>query len=565
MKKLLAFFFLIVTSIVCKGQISEREKVESELNERREAIILIKAEHSDLNSLSRIVSLDGKVGNEWSAYVNRKQFNNFLELNYTYRLFERNGTKAYNMASEIEQMQSWNRYPTYGVYIEMMQNLAEQHPTLCKLDTIGQSTNGRLLLCLQISNNSNSNIAKPKFFYSSSIHGDELTGMVMLLRLADSILSNHNNNPTIQDLLSSTTIYICPLANPDGAYAQNNNSISNATRYNANYVDLNRNFPDPILGNHADGEAHQAETIAFINYAKRERFDFAANLHGGAEVCNFPWDCWTSTSKKHDDHNWFQSICSGFVSEVRENSPNYYFTDVTYNGVTNGGDWYVINGSRQDYHNFFLRCREITLEISSIKTPQASTLPSYWQYLGKGLLKLISLSTKGVNGFITDSLSGESLDSVKVFIEGIDSDELSIFSKQDGSYCRALLEGNYTMTLSKEGYDNKTISFGVGAESSTHLNISMTRNNVSLNEPPTTKHLANISPNPCNDVLNLNVICNGEYCIINSHGIVLQKGVFQSGENTIDISSLKSGICFLQLKYKACVYPSETLKMIIEE
>ncbi len=33
-------------------------------------------------------------------------------------------------------------------------------------------------------------------------------------------------------------------------------------------------------------------------------------------------------------------------------------------GITNGAAWYVIDGGRQDYMNFFHQCREFTLEIS---------------------------------------------------------------------------------------------------------------------------------------------------------------------------------------------------------
>ena len=59
-------------------------------------------------------------------------------------------------------------------------------------DPIGFSTENRLILSLKIYNNTTEN--NPKFFYSSTIHGDELTGAVVLLRLADYLLKNHHTN-----------------------------------------------------------------------------------------------------------------------------------------------------------------------------------------------------------------------------------------------------------------------------------------------------------------------------------------------------------------------------------
>lgn len=553
---------LLLLSFVCQSQNEERSLVESQLNKQGEAIILIKATDEQANTLSRLVSLDGKKGNEWKAYVNKKQFADFLNLGLYYRCLPKEETKSASMANSISQMESWNRYPTYDVYVDMMRNFQNRFPGLCHLDTIGLSENGRLLLCLQVSNFSNAETIKPKFFYSSSIHGDELTGMVTLLRLCDSLLSSFESDSEISNLLSSTVIYICPLANPDGAYAGGNSTVANARRYNANYVDLNRNFPDPVLGQHPDQEEFQSETMAFMNYAKRERFDISVNLHGGAEVCNYPWDCWRSEQREHCDKDWFLEICNSFISDVRESSPIDYFTDVSYSGITNGGDWYVINGSRQDYHNYFLRCREITLEISTSKTPQASSLPRYWQYLGKGLINFVSNSTKGIKGIVKDSISGLTLDSVRIEIENINENGLSVYSKADGSYFRALLEGTYQVKFSKDGYEDKRISLSATTNGTTEEVVLMKRTDVSIEQILQTMNESRIYPNPASDFLTINTENESYYNIIDSRGIVLQQGSLNVGLNDIQISSLQSGTYILKIYNEDKKHPNKTMKFI---
>lgn len=551
MKKILLGLIVLLCHWIAFADNTEEEKVRLLLSERGEASVLIEAEREDLYLLTRIVSLDGKSGDGYVAYVNKKQFDELCRTGFKYTLLENNSPKAASMASDISQMASWNKYPTYEVYVQMMRNFASSYPDLCCLDTICLSENGRLILSLKITALSEQYTAKPKFFYSSSIHGDELTGMIMLLRLADSLLSSYNTNSQIQNLLSSVELYICPLANCDGAYAGGNNSVSNATRYNANYVDLNRNFPDPVYGSHADGEQYQAETIGFMTYAERKRFDLAANLHGGAEVCNYPWDCWTSSQRTHPDKAWFETICSRFVSMVKQNAPSSYFTDVATNGIVAGGNWYTVFGGRQDYHNYFLKCREITIEVSSTKTPSSSSLPLYWNYLGKGLTQFVFDATRGICGTITDQDDLSPIDSVRVIVEGIDRDDMSVFSKQEGDYFRGLEQGNYTLVFSKEGYQDKRVSVGVLSDSLLVMNVSLSKNAVSLSEQEPTNRLT-ICPNPCKDNLRFESDFEGDYEIVSIGGIVLKKGSFASGESTINLADLPAGAYLFKYSNKDC-------------
>ena len=96
--------------------------------------------------------------------------------------------KAITMASTVAEMAGWDRYPTYETYLAMMQQWAENYPTLCHVDTIGTSLEGRLILSMYIEPQTDDDLYRPEFFYSSTIHGDEVTGYVMMLRDRKSVV-----------------------------------------------------------------------------------------------------------------------------------------------------------------------------------------------------------------------------------------------------------------------------------------------------------------------------------------------------------------------------------------
>ena len=270
-----------------------------------------------------------------------------------------------------------------------MRRFAQTYPEICKLDTIGFSVNNRLIIALKISSNPYQDIDKPKFLYTSTMHGDELGGYVFMLRLSDWLLSNYGINQRATDIVNNTQVFINPLANPDGTYAGGNSNVSYSTRYNGNYVDLNRNYPCPVAGPHPDSEQWQAETLAFMAYADSNDFSMSANLHSGAEVLNYPYDSYYPSERTHSDANWFVDVCRNFIDSIPSSSPSSLFKDVTSIGYTNGANWYKVSGGRQDYQTYYKYGREITFEVSSVKRLSTSSLNSNWGYLKGGIISYI--------------------------------------------------------------------------------------------------------------------------------------------------------------------------------
>jgi len=424
---------------------------------------------AELEKITRIISIDKVTNHTVHAYATDQSLAEFKQLGYAYTLLDHPGAGVKEtLATTMAEMENWDKYPTFGLYVEMMEYYETTYPDICKVVTIGTTVSGRELLALKITDNVNVEEEEPEFFYTSTMHGDETTGYVLMLRVADSLLTSYGSVPEITNMVDNIEIYINPIANPDGTYGTDNNTISSPTRNNANGVDLNRNFPDPADGDHPDGESWQPETVAMMNFARDHHFVLSANFHGGAELANYPWD---HTYRRHPDDQWFINVCRDYATSAQNNSPSGYFTDEN-NGITNGADWYIVHGSRQDYYTFFHNSREVTFEISHTKFVSGSTLPDFWNYNSEALFQFMEECLYGIKGTVKNS-NGDPLDAM-IFIEGHDTamDSSMVFTDPDlGDYHRMIEEGTYNVIASSYGYFNDTLNVYVPENSAVSANF----------------------------------------------------------------------------------------------
>ena len=419
---------------------------------------------SQLDRLSKIISLDHKIEKTTAyAYANKKQFENFLKENIEFKLI--NNQVSFDNISK----NNWDYYPTYNQYVDMMYAFADSFPNICKVHSLGTLNSGREILIVNISDNVGQKENEPSFLYTSSMHGDELTGYVLMLRFIDDILNNYNTNSRITYLVNEIDIWINPLANPDGAYAGGNSNVWGATRSNANFIDLNRNFPDPQDGPHPDGNPWQEETLIFMGLSDTINFNLSSNLHTGSVVANYPWDTWSQLTA---DDSWWQHVCNEYADTCQFYGTGNYFTN--YNdGIINGYDWYEVDGGRQDYMNYYKHCREFTLELSNDKTPNPQELPSFWNATHPSFYNYMEQSLYGLRGIITDSVTGLPI-KARVEIANHDVDSSHVYSSLPiGNYHRYIYQGNYSFTFSKSGYHSKTINASILNNNTTYLNVQL--------------------------------------------------------------------------------------------
>ncbi|MBN3036211.1 MAG: PKD domain-containing protein [Bacteroidales bacterium] len=414
------------------------------------------ADPSDIGEVSRIVSVDRFDGKEVIANASRSEMERFLSLGIDYRLLPHQSEGFDIPMKDVtgwKESKAWDTYPTYEAYVSLMYQFAADYPGLCQVFSIGQSVQGRELLMARISDNPGMEEDEPEFLYTSTMHGDETAGYILMLHLIDSLLTGYGSAPRITEMVNSMDIFINPLANPDGTYAGGNHTVSGATRRNANYVDLNRNFPDPEDGPHPDGNPWQPETVAFMYFAEGRNLVMSSNIHGGSEVCNYPWDTWARLAA---DNDWWVFVCNEYADTAQYYSPPGYFDDFG-TGITNGYAWYTISGGRQDYMNYFHQCREFTLEISATKLLPANQLIAWWGYNRRSFLNYMEQCLYGLRGVVTDSITGAPL-TAEIYILDHEMDSSWIYSHLPmGNYHRPLFAGSYSVKFSAPGYFPKII------------------------------------------------------------------------------------------------------------
>lgn len=278
------------------------------------------------------------------------------------------GTEAVAMARDP--------YPTPEAIEAQLQSLAGAFPNTARLFSIGKSVQGRNLWVMKISRNVSVDDDRPEFKYVANMHGDEIVGRELMVRLIADLLQNDGRDPAVTALLDRTQIYIMPSMNPDGAAA--------GRRANAKWVDLNRDFPDFTTGDNQNILKNRApETQAMMLWQASRKFLLSANFHGGAEVVNYPWD---TTDEKHPKIDFIKTLSLEYAKQAPYIGASSSFPQ----GITNGYDWYEVNGGMQDWSYFWHRDLQITVELSAQKWPPYTMVDRYYTQNRAALLTYIS-------------------------------------------------------------------------------------------------------------------------------------------------------------------------------
>ena len=472
MKALRYFSLLLFAVLFGNIQAQSQQSLADLMQQRGEYYFSLNVqEPSEIQTINAICSVDATDGSTVVCYANPTQYDNLLAAGYQPQLMTppslRNEAKMYDPQ---RGMYDWDSYLTYSQFVTMMEGfpataISGRTCTFLDLGTLTTS-NHRRILGVRI-NNGEPN-GKPKFLYTSTMHGDEVTGMILMLRLINELCTSTDTR--IVNLVNSLDIFIFPCTNPDGTYYGGNNTVNGARRNNGNNIDLNRHFPDFDDGPHPDGaSSYQNEAQWMMDLAQQYLFTMGANYHGGAEVVNYPWDTYQPV---HPDDAWWRLVSTEYVTNARAVYSSY-MTDTYSSGITNGYAWYTITGSRQDYMNYYGQCRELTLECSSSKTPSASQLPNFWNYNHNSMLTFMEQCLKGVHGIVRDANTQQPIEGVTVTVQNHDALGSWVTTHTVGDFHRPIKGGTYSFRFTKEGYCSETVEVTIADGERVDLTVSL--------------------------------------------------------------------------------------------
>ncbi|MFC2101870.1 M14 family zinc carboxypeptidase [Bacteroidota bacterium] len=326
-------------------------------------------------------------------------------------------------------------YHNYNQMVELSDSLATNFPDICKKIVLATTLEGRELAILKISDNVDVDENEPELMFDGGIHGNEIMGPEIVIRYARELCLGYGNDPIYTDLIDSREIWLCYMINPDG--------YANGIRYNSNGVDLNRD-----VGFMWGGEGYspfpfsQPETRILRDLWLEHNFVLYNNFHGGTEVISLPWSYRVSSPP---DWTHIQQLASVYSS----------FSGYPALGYGQGCViMYQIFGATKDFNYGSLGQVGWSMEISNLKEPPASQIPIYYGYNVPAITEMIDRVGRGVNGVITDSLTGSPV-KASIFVGSF----YPVYSSATlGDYHKYMMAGTYSITVKASGYQTKTIT-----------------------------------------------------------------------------------------------------------
>jgi carboxypeptidase D len=332
-----------------------------------------------------------------------------------------------------------------------LQQTHSTYPAITELETVGTSASGRSIYSLIISDNPDTfEVDEPRVRLTGSIHGNEYISGEILIKYIEYLTENYSSSTA--DLVNNRYIAIIPALNPDGLEA--------STRYNTNGVDLNRNFSREWTagGNHGSAPFSEPETAAFRDYSLARVFHLSATFHSGEVVVNMPFDY---VSESGDgivpvEYDLVKYMAKDIYTQSGDflDTPGLRTGTYVDAGTINGGDWYVITGSLQDWSYLETGCLDLTVEVADSSPLDSAGIEEYFLYNRDSITAYINAAGTGVYGVITDDSSSDPVAGASVLVnDGSGDGDLVTTSDSNGYYYKILKPGSYTLKVSADGYD----------------------------------------------------------------------------------------------------------------
>ncbi|MEC7948180.1 MAG: M14 family zinc carboxypeptidase, partial [Myxococcota bacterium] len=325
-------------------------------------------------------------------------------------------------------------YPTHEEMADALQALAEAHPDTARLVQLGVSEEGRAIWALRISATASPDL---QWRILGDHHGDEPSSGVLALAVAEHLLRLHGTDSDITRLLDTDAVWIAPMVNPDG--------IARGSRYNANAVDINRNFGHAwSAAAYRAGEApfSEPETRAVRAHGAWTGLGAGLSMHSGET--NLGW-VWNHDAMPAPDASLLEDMATAYLDACT--TPGFW--------VTNGADWYPTTGDTNDWSYGRHGVLDFTLEVTLDKAPPAELLPQMIEDHIPAVVTFLSWPHRAT-GTVQDAETGLPVPAV-VQIDGV-----PLSTGPDGRFGRPISPAGRTAVVAAPGFRSQSVDLEPG-------------------------------------------------------------------------------------------------------
>jgi murein tripeptide amidase MpaA len=112
----------------------------------------------------------------------------------------------------------FDTYLRYDALVNALESLAARHPRLVRLESIGESYEGRDIWLAKVTRfDTGPDNEKPALWVDGNIHATEVAGSMACLYFIDYLAARYGTDEEVTRCLDTRVFYVCPRVNPDGA------------------------------------------------------------------------------------------------------------------------------------------------------------------------------------------------------------------------------------------------------------------------------------------------------------------------------------------------------------
>tara|TARA_Y100000766_G_scaffold272290_1_gene271963 strand:- start:4436 stop:5848 length:1413 start_codon:yes stop_codon:yes gene_type:complete len=228
--------------------------------------------------------------------------------------------------AEVDQDEAWPGDPidshvhmTWAAMTLEVNEWADDHPDIVKLEDVGKSRAGKTLWVVQLSDWSTeykaNGSAKEIIYIDGGHHGNEYLGTALAWLSAKWYIDGwvEGNEEAIQ-VLQNSEVHVLIMLNPDG------NDID--TRWNLGQVDLNRNYdhywnscPTTQPGTAAFSEPETLANSVYMNTVVPDA-DLYVTMHTGVWIILYPWGKWPEQPPDWELFHGIREDVNGGISDI---------------------------------------------------------------------------------------------------------------------------------------------------------------------------------------------------------------------------------------------------------